>query len=82
MIRHGSPRRKGFPASKYRDHDEPAVRMREVFVRICMVPGEGHLRGLCVVSGIPVATLICLLGPCKGDEIVLGLCFRGNNNAG
>lgn len=57
--------------------------MREVFVRICMVPGSGPLRGFsCVVSGIPVATLIRLLDPCKGDEIVLGLCFRGDNDAG
>jgi hypothetical protein len=86
MTRHGSPRGKGIPASKYRDHDERAVRMREVFVRICMVPGSGPMRGLVSVSykvsGIAVETLICLIGRRKGDEIVLGLCFRSNNDAG
>src|SRR5258707_3752425 len=53
MTRHGSPRRKALPASKYRDHDECAVRMREVFVRICMVPGSGPLTGLVCGVGNP-----------------------------
>lgn len=57
-----------------------------MFVRICMVLGSGPMRGLVSVSykvsGIAVETLICLIGRRKGDEIVLGLCFRSNNDAG